>query len=700
MKNLLFLIAMLATMAIQPKIAFSHGTPPPKSLRGVHVPRTPGLVGGGNPIVVNQRAAIMLGKALFWDVNVGSDGMACASCHFHAGADRRTHNQIGPGQLHANEASGTTFEATASGGPGGPNHGLGSADFPLFQFENPADKKSPVIFSTDDVVGSSGTFKGIFQNVLTAGSGNDECAPDSDAVFHAGGRNARQATTRNTPTVINAAFNFRNFWDGRANNSFNGESPFGARDPQTGVWVAKADGSVSKTRLSLANASLASQAMAPPLNDVEMSCAQRRFPDIGRKLLQRRPLENQEIHFEDSVLRTKRDASGKGLNTTYEALIRKAFASRYWSGKGDFGAPANGRAPYSQMEANFSFFFGLALQLYESTLISNKSPYDTPPDKAGVPKGLNDQQKRGLTVFLNAHCVNCHRGPTFSAAAHPYIYAKRNKDGPILLERSVINGAVTGNGVSFALRDEGFANTSVVPAGWDPGIGGSDPFGNPLSFARQYVNALLNGRVDLMDPVKVYPCDFETPFAYDHDPAELVDDPNGHAKGKCKGARSFAKVPAASVFAADLQKPGQGRAFFAVDGAFKIPTLRNVELTGPYMHNGSMKSLEEVVDFYNRGGNVANPDHFATLVFQQGFTSDEKADLVAFLKSLTDERVRWERAPFDHPELPIPEGHEEAVSPLGSNLAKDRFLHIPAVGKNGRTSEQGPLQPFDSYLQP
>lgn len=700
MKKRFLLIGTLATLTIQPQTALPHGAAPPESLRGVRVPQTPGLLGGERPIVVDKRAALILGKALFWDTNVGSDGMACASCHFHAGADRRTRNQLGPGQLNEDEPSATRFEATAAGGGGGPDYGLGTGDFPLFQLTDPADKKSPVLFRTDDVVGSAGTFRRTFEGVPSLGEGNDRCSPETDSIFHVGGRNVRQVTTRNAPSVINAAYNFRNFWDGRANNRFNGESPFGVRDLEAGVWVAGADGTVRKTRVSLANAALASQAMAPPLNDVEMSCAQRTFPDIGRKLLPRRPLENQEVHPEDGVLGSRRDSSGKGLNTTYQALVEKAFASRYWSGAGDLGTPAPGGAPYSQMEANFSFFFGLAIQIYESTLISNQSAYDTPRDRTGVPKGLNDQQKRGLAIFLNAHCVNCHRGPTFSAAAHPYVYAKRNENGPILLERSVINGAVTGQGVSFALRDEGFANTSVAPAGQDPGLGAEDPYGNPLSFARQYVSALLDGRVNLVDPVKIYPCNFETPFISDYEAAELVDDPNGRAGGKCQGARDFAKVPAASVLAAELEKPGQGRAFHAVDGAFKIPSLRNVELTGPYMHDGSMKSLEEVVDFYNRGGNVTNRDHFATLVFQQGFPDDGKADLVAFLRSLTDERVRWERAPFDHPELRVPEGHENLDSPLGTGLAQDRFLLIPAVGKQGRTAEQGPLQPFDRYLQP
>src|SRR2546423_32650 len=41
-----------------------------------------------------RRAAIQLGKALFWDMQVGSDGQACGSCHFHAGADIRSKNQL------------------------------------------------------------------------------------------------------------------------------------------------------------------------------------------------------------------------------------------------------------------------------------------------------------------------------------------------------------------------------------------------------------------------------------------------------------------------------------------------------------------------------------------------------------------------------------------------------------------------------
>lgn len=68
-------------------------------------------------------------------------------------------------------------------------------------------------------------------------------------------------------------------------------------------------------------------------------------------------------------------------------------------------------------------------------------------------------------------------------------------------------------------------------------------------------------------------------------------------------------------------------------GAFKTPTVRNVELTAPYMHDGSQKTLEEVVEWYDKGG---HPN--ATLdkdIRKLDLTAEEKADLVAFMKACT-----------------------------------------------------------------
>ncbi|MEO6759908.1 MAG: cytochrome c peroxidase, partial [Saprospiraceae bacterium] len=68
---------------------------------------------------------------------------------------------------------------------------------------------------------------------------------------------------------------------------------------------------------------------------------------------------------------------------------------------------------------------------------------------------------------------------------------------------------------------------------------------------------------------------------------------------------------------------------------FKVPTLRNVALTGPYMHDGSFSTLEAVVEHYNSGGQP-HPNKSA-LVRPLGLTAADKADLVAFLRSLTDD---------------------------------------------------------------
>ncbi|MCX8049258.1 MAG: cytochrome-c peroxidase [Methylohalobius sp.] len=71
-------------------------------------------------------------------------------------------------------------------------------------------------------------------------------------------------------------------------------------------------------------------------------------------------------------------------------------------------------------------------------------------------------------------------------------------------------------------------------------------------------------------------------------------------------------------------------------GAFKTSSLRNIALTAPYMHDGSLKTLEEVVNFYDQGG-IDNP-MLDSGIRPLGLTPQEKSDLVEFLKSLTSSR--------------------------------------------------------------
>ena len=71
-----------------------------------------------------------------------------------------------------------------------------------------------------------------------------------------------------------------------------------------------------------------------------------------------------------------------------------------------------------------------------------------------------------------------------------------------------------------------------------------------------------------------------------------------------------------------------------------------------------------------------------------GLSETEKVNLVKFLLTLTDERVRMEKAPFDHPALCMPNGHTAngLPSPNGINAADGKPLCINEVGQNGRTS--------------
>jgi cytochrome c peroxidase len=70
-------------------------------------------------------------------------------------------------------------------------------------------------------------------------------------------------------------------------------------------------------------------------------------------------------------------------------------------------------------------------------------------------------------------------------------------------------------------------------------------------------------------------------------------------------------------------------------GKFRVPSLRNIALTAPYMHDGSIATLDEVLDHYTAGGRAPNP-LLSTAIRPLSLTDDERHDLIAFLESLTD----------------------------------------------------------------
>jgi len=132
----------------------------------------------------------------------------------------------------------------------------------------------------------------------------------------------------------------------------------------------------------------------------------------------------------------------------------------------------------------------------------------------------------------------------------------------------------------------------------------------------------------------------------------------------------------------------------------KIPSLRNVALTAPYFHNGDVLTLRDAVELYSRGGNVAPILTLDGILIEPlgipVLSADEVTAIVAFLEALTDERVLYQRAPFDHPQLFVPNGHPgDSISTIdadGDGLADDLMVEIPAVGAAGGNPLPGFLQ--------
>ncbi|MEP7309474.1 MAG: cytochrome c peroxidase [Acidobacteriota bacterium] len=568
------------------------------SLKGVEIPHPADAA----RYVADPQALVVLGKALFWDVQVGSDGRtACATCHFHAGADHRVTNQI------AGPATSTA--------PARPNTTLSIGDFPFHTFANPNDNGSEVTRHRREVVGSAGVVQRTFVAVTDNGALDVGADTGGSGVFTLSGLKVRQVTSRNAPSVINAVFNLRNFWDGRANDTFNAATPFGAADARARVLVA-VGGTLSPEIVRLDASSLASQAVGPPLNALEMSFDGRTWTHLGRKMFTLTPLARQTVAGDDSVLGPSANVGGTGLrpDVSYVALIRASFQPSYWSSPAVIDADGRvlvavgeptGNREFNQMAYNFGLFFGLAVQAYESTLVSDDTPVDLFLD--GDAGALTDIQQQGLNEFRSggSQCTQCHQGPELSAAG--------------------VTTASRSN--SLDPRAVGFFRTGVSAIEDDPGAAGLDGSGAPL-------------------------------------------------------------FPAA---------PGS-----RASGAFKSPGLRNVELTGPYFHTGGAATLEQVLEFYARNGDVPGGGNLGPGMGNIRLNQQERGQIVEFLKALTDDRVRFERAPFDHPSLCVPVGYAENPPAVlrpdpssGGSSAADSWSLVQAVGQRGNAV---PLQTFAELL--
>src|SRR5581483_11259810 len=127
-------------------------------------------------------------------------------------------------------------------------------------------------------------------------------------------------------------------------------------------------------------------------------------------------------------------------------------------------------------------------------------------------------------------------------------------------------------------------------------------------------------------------------------------------KAKCdkchEGANFTLNAYANLGVGSDKPEPDVGRYAVTKDpkdwGAFKTPTLREIARTAPYMHDGSLKTLEDVVEFYDKGG-VKNKN-LDENIRPLHLTAAEKKDLVEFLKSLSGEGWQKARAPETFPQ--------------------------------------------------
>jgi cytochrome c peroxidase len=712
------------------------------SLKDVPVPEPPNLA----DFVKDKQAAIALGKALFWDMQVGSDSVqACASCHFHAGADDRTKSQINPG-LSGND---TVFGNSGIPGipevPGlpqlGPNCQVKPSDFPFHSRDPetagvprtplPGEEFGNVTRDCNDVMSSQGIRLNQFLGVVK-GKAVDKSKPLDDPVYNLKHKNIRRVEPRNTPTVINAVFNAENFWDGRASLVFNGVNAFGFRD-QTSKLKKNVNGTLTDVLVRIPMGSLASQAVTPPLADFEMSFQGRDFPSVGRKMLSLRPLALQLVHPQDSVLgdmsRAKlvrgRLVGAKGLNVAnYAAMIKKAFNDEWWNSQDICsvdGATRFMKMPekqdprtflanlgkamikkftknmklgpndFTQMEYNFSLFFGLAVQLYQATLVADDTPWDrfvgttsnVRGDGSPIPAdstALTDQEQKGLALFGSLGCVLCHALP--ETTEHTIRSLRVDNQGIPVMVRFLPDGDGGGfgppNTLPQAYIDFGMRNLAHRPNQDDIGRGGTapdlPPFQNPLDGNKPLPLSYVE--LAKLKKAGILPADVAS-YVPDLDSAPAV-------------------IPIPGI-----PRPVDDKS--VTKGAFKVPNLRIGMFTGPYMHDGTYSTLRQVVQFYARGGNFpqTNFNEIALgIVPLSGMDpSDPSLDdagraaaeanieaLVAFLShGLTDERVAYQKAPFDHPQLFIPDGASD------KNPQKDQMVELPAVGEFGASM---PLSTF------
>lgn len=334
-RSLRLALHALTALVLLAQTSPAQGPPPPPPPPQPLPPVAPAPA--GNPVTA---AKTNLGKALFHEEQLGSNRtVACATCHLTEAGGSDPRSAIpGSGSVH----------------PG-----------PDAVFGNP-----------DDIFGSIGVSRSLADGSY-----------DLAATF----RMQRQVTGRRAPSMVNAGFAPRQFWDGRA------EGPF--RDP------------ITQAVLLNQGASLEIQSIAPPTSDVEMGHVGRDWTDAAARIEQSTPLRlasNVPVALQNWI-------NGRD----YPELFQEAF------GTPDV-TPAR---------------IAMAIATYERTLVSNQAPFDQ--FIAGNPNALTPLEQQGLGVFNGpGRCVACHPGALMTDNQFHYTGVRPTAEDPGRF-------AVTGNAANL-----------------------------------------------------------------------------------------------------------------------------------------------------------------------------------------------------------------------------------------------------------
>ena len=348
------------------------------------------------------------------------------------------------------------------------------------------------------------------------------------------------------------------------------------------------------------------------------------------------------------------------MDTTYRELIRAAFQPTWWRSDLIVVVAPNGSLSfvprpnrplhhneYTMLEYNFALYFGLSVQLYEMTLISDQAPVDRFFE--GHTNALTAKERRGMEVFTGeSACAGCHSGAEFTDNSSRILFGAV-VDGvqqPAELVERMFNGEC-----EVVAYDQGVYNLGVRPTEEDLGMGNNDPFGNPLAFIKL-----------LTLPASQIPAQ------------ELLTFP----------LPNIANPPIAI---------GERT---VTDGTFKVPSLRNLELTAPYFHNGGQRTIRDVVEFYNRGGdfrehNVLNIDFE---IGKLNLTERGNRRPGGVSRSAADGSAGRAAARPVRPSAVVrPERPSHAGEPSARHRRRRRARH-PARDPGGRAARRAPLPGF------